>query len=110
MLSSYILKTAQILSSSGNQKLAFWILTEGKLHLPDHNDFKNDVKNSLLKQPKNYNMAIVLYDLAISSSSKNLGLTQKLLEVSIHSDQHCGLHKISLSPKTEKIVNYLKNI
>ncbi len=98
VLSSYILRSAQIVSEKGNTRLAFLILTEGRAKLPYDSNFENSVKSYLASAPGNYDLARVDYDLAVVASKNDFSyLTPKLLQISIQRDPDFSFWRVELA-------------
>ena len=98
VLSSYILKSSELISEKGNIGLAFFVLTEGGAKLPDDSNFKNKVGNYLASVPHNYNLPRVMYDLTIVASKDGLSnLVPILLGISIERDPDFSFWRVELA-------------
>lgn len=86
MLSEYTLNAARKISAV-NTDIAFYILTQGQLHLPQEQKYKIMISNYLAAISPKHDLPRVYYDLAlISYSNGQEGLTPKLLELSTELD------------------------
>ncbi len=98
VLSSYLLNTADFLSKKGNTPLAFYILTEGQIKLPENEIYKNEVKKFLENVPEKYDLSRVTYELALMAYKDNEQLlTPGLLNASINRDPDFSFWRVELA-------------
>lgn len=98
VLSSYLLRTAQFISSKGNTRLALFILTEGRVKIQNDDNLETQINNYLSSFPNNYDLARVDYELAILASKSNSSdLIPRLLEVSIERDPDFSFWYVELA-------------
>lgn len=98
VLSTYILRTAVIVSAAGKPDIAFYILTKGKIQLPSDQNYKDLVRNYFANISQKHDLPRVYYDLALMSYTNNqTSLTPIFLERSINLDPDFSFWRVELA-------------
>jgi len=83
-LYGYILNASKSVAKMGAVDASFYILTSGKIGLPNDSDFKSRVKDYLNTSSSKNDLSKIYYDLAIMAYNNGQGyLTRDLLKLSI---------------------------